>query len=213
MSRSDALEPIVGAAPVIPVIVVEDIATAVPLARALVAGGLKVIEITLRTGVALDAVAAIAGEVEGAIVGAGTVLSKDQFVAAERVGARFAVSPGVSPDILAAARDSSIPLMPGAATATEVMTLMDEGYVIQKFFPAGPAGGIAYLRALAAPLPAVRFCPTGGIDAESAPAYLALANVVCVGGSWVAPPDAIANGDWARIENLARQASRLEGHA
>lgn len=211
MSRSELLEPIIAGVPVIPVIVIDDVAAAVPMARALVAGGLPVIEITLRTGVALDVIAAIAGEVEGAIVGAGTVLSKGQLIAAEKAGARFAVSPGVGPDVLAAAADASIPLMPGAATASEVMTLMDEGYTIQKFFPAEPAGGRAYLNALAAPLPAIRFCPTGGIDVKSAPAYLALPNVVCVGGSWVAPKDAVASGDWARIESLAREAAALGG--
>jgi 2-dehydro-3-deoxyphosphogluconate aldolase/(4S)-4-hydroxy-2-oxoglutarate aldolase len=209
MSRSETLDPIVRSVPVIPVIILEDASAAVPLARALVAGGLRVVEITLRTGVALDAIAAIAGEVEDAIVGAGTVLSKGQFVAAEKAGARFMVSPGVGPDVLAAARDSDVPMMPGAATASEVMTLMDEGYTIQKFFPAEPAGGLDYLKALASPLPAISFCPTGGIGAQNAPDYLALPNVICVGGSWVAPADAIAAGDWPRIERLAREASTL----
>ena len=209
MSRSEALQPIVKSVPVIPVVVLEDATAAVPLARALLAGGLRVVEITLRTGAALDAIAAIAGEVEGAIVGAGTVLSKGQFVASEKAGARFMVSPGTSPDVLAAAHDSTVPLMPGAATPSEVMTLMDEGYTIQKFFPAGPAGGIAYLKALASPLPAISFCPTGGIGAANAAEYLALSNVVCVGGSWVAPPEAIKAGDWTRIEKLAREAAAL----
>jgi 2-dehydro-3-deoxyphosphogluconate aldolase/(4S)-4-hydroxy-2-oxoglutarate aldolase len=209
MSRSEALQSIVKSVPVIPVVVLEDATAAVPLARALLAGGLRVVEITLRTGAALDAIAAIAGEVEGAIVGAGTVLSKGQFVASEKAGARFMVSPGTSPDVLAAARDSTVPLMPGAATPSEVMTLMDEGYTIQKFFPAGPAGGIAYLKALASPLPAISFCPTGGIGAANAAEYLALSNVVCVGGSWVAPPEAIKAGDWTRIEKLAREAAAL----
>ena len=209
MSRSEALQPIVKSVPVIPVVVLEDATAAVPLARALLAGGLRVVEITLRTGAALDAIAAIAGEVKGAIVGAGTVLSKGQFVASEKAGARFMVSPGTSPDVLAAARDSAVPLMPGAATPSEVMTLMDEGYTIQKFFPAEPAGGIAYLKALASPLPAISFCPTGGIGAANAAEYLALSNVVCVGGSWVAPPEAIRAGDWTRIEKLAREAAAL----
>ncbi len=206
MSLSAELQPIVAAAPVIPVIVLEDAAIAVPLARALVAGGLTVIEVTLRTSAAIHAIEAIAAEVEGAIVGAGTVLSKGQLVAAARAGARFIVSPGVNEDLLKAADDSPVPFLPGAATATEVMQLMDLGYTILKFFPAEPAGGIAYLKALASPLPAVRFCPTGGIDAKNAPAYLALPNVVCVGGSWVAPKDAIGLGDWSRITNLAREA-------
>ena len=209
MSRSEVLEPIIAGVSVIPVVVLDNAADAVPLATALVAGGLRVIEITLRTGAALEAIKAIAGEVEGAVVGAGTVLSKGQFVAAEKAGARFAVSPGVGPDVLAAAADSVIPLMPGAATASEVMTLMDEGYTIQKFFPAEPAGGLAYLKAFSAPLPDISFCPTGGIDLRNAPAYLALPNVVCVGGSWVAPKEAIAAGDWSRIERLARDAAAL----
>lgn len=207
MSRSEPLRPIVALAPVIPVVVLDEAKAAVPLARALVAGGLSVIEVTLRTGAALDAITAIAGEVEGAVVGAGTVLSRGQFAAVEKAGARFAVSPGVSPDVLAAAADSPVPLMPGAATASEVMTLMDEGYTIQKFFPAEPAGGLAYLKALASPLPAISFCPTGGIDQRNAGAYLALANVVCVGGSWITPKDAVARGDFRRVEKLAREAA------
>jgi 2-dehydro-3-deoxyphosphogluconate aldolase/(4S)-4-hydroxy-2-oxoglutarate aldolase len=209
MSRSEALEPIVRSVSVIPVVVLEDAAKAVPLARALVAGGLRVVEITMRTNAALDAIAAIASEVEDAVVGAGTVLGKGQLVACEKAGARFFVSPGGSPDVLAAARDSAVPLMPGAATASEVMILMDEGYTIQKFFPAGPAGGIAYLKALASPFPAISFCPTGGVGADNAADYLALSNVACVGGSWVAPADAIAAGDWKRIEKLARTAAAL----
>jgi 2-dehydro-3-deoxyphosphogluconate aldolase/(4S)-4-hydroxy-2-oxoglutarate aldolase len=209
MSRSDAFEPILAGISVIPVVVIEDAAAAVPLARALAAGGLRVIEITLRTGAALQAIEAIAGEVEDAIVGAGTVLSKGQLVAAARAGARFLVSPGMNSDLLKAAEDSPVPLMPGAATASEVMALMDAGYTLQKFFPAEPAGGLAYLKALAAPLPAIRFCPTGGIGRDNAEKYLALGNVACVGGSWVAPADAIAKGDWARIETLSREASRL----
>ena len=209
MSRSEELRPIVTAAPVIPVVVLEDAELAVPLARALVAGGLRVIEVTLRTGAAIGAIEAIAGEVEGAIVGAGTVLSKGQLIAAARAGARFIVSPGINADLLKAAEDSPVPFLPGAATASEVMQLMDEGYTILKFFPAEAAGGIAYLKALASPLPVMRFCPTGGIDADNAPAYLALDNVVCVGGSWVTPKDALATGDWARVEELARKASRL----
>ena len=213
MSLSEALAPIVRSVPVIPVVVVEDAASAVPLAKALVAGGLKVIEVTLRTGAAMDAIAAISAEVEEAIVGAGTVLSKGQLVSSARAGAQFIVSPGVNADLLKAAEDSPVPFMPGAATASEVMALMDEGYTIQKFFPAEPAGGIAWLKALAAPLPAIRFCPTGGIEASNAPAYLALANVICVGGSWVVPKDAIGAGDWARIERLARAAAGLRGAA
>jgi len=213
MSRSEELLPIVNIAPVIPVVVLEDAVMAVPLARALVAGGLKVIEVTLRTGAAMDAIERIAGEVEDAIVGAGTVLSKGQLVASARAGARFIVSPGVNSDLLKAAQDSPVPFLPGAATASEVMQLMDMGYTMQKFFPAEPAGGIAYLKALASPLPAVSFCPTGGISEKNAGAYLALPNVVCVGGSWVTPKDALGRGDWARVTELARQATMLRATA
>jgi 2-dehydro-3-deoxyphosphogluconate aldolase/(4S)-4-hydroxy-2-oxoglutarate aldolase len=209
MSLSKALEPIVTAVPVIPVLIVEDVTTAVPLARALVAGGLKAVEITLRTGAALDAIERIVGEVEDAVVGAGTVLSKGQLISSARAGAQFIVSPGHSVDLLKAADDSPVPVMLGASTASEVMTLMDSGYTIQKFFPAEAAGGVACLEALASPLPAIRFCPTGGINARNAGTYLALDNVLCVGGSWVAPKDAVAGGDWGRIEALAREASRL----
>ena len=209
MSRSELLEPILKLAPVIPVLIVEDVVSAVSLARALEAGGLLVIEITLRSGAALDAIAAVAGEVEGAVVGAGTVLSKGQLISSEKAGARFAVAPGVSPHLLSAAEDSGIAFLPGAATASEAMTLMDHGYPVQKFFPAIPAGGLAYLKALASPLPAIKFCPTGGIDAGNAADFLALPNVICVGGSWVAPADAVGAGDWARIEALARVASGL----
>jgi len=209
MSLSEAFAPILAGTSVIPVVTIEDSALAVPLAKALVAGGLKIIEITLRSGAALGAIEAIAGEVEGAVVGAGTVLSKGQLIGAARAGASFLVSPGVNPDLLKAAEDAPVPLMPGAATPSEAMTLMDRGYTIQKFFPAEPAGGLAYLKALAAPLPAVRFCPTGGVTPGNAGAYLAAPNVICVGGSWVAPPDAVARGDWSRIEALAREASRL----
>jgi len=161
----------------------------------------------------MHAIEAIAGEVEGAIVGAGTVLSKGQLVASARAGARFIVSPGVNRDLLKAAEDSPVPFLPGAATASEVMQLMDMGYTIQKFFPAEPAGGIAYLKALASPLPAVSFCPTGGISEKNAAAYLALPNVVCVGGSWVTPKEALGRGDWPRVTTLARQAMALRAAA
>ena len=209
MNRNAALERVLTAAPVVPVVTIEDAGTAVPLARALVRGGLPAIEVTLRTAAALDAVKAIAAEVEGAFVGAGTVLDAAQLKQAEAAGATFAVSPGASPGLLDAAADSPVPLLPGAATASEAMALMERGYEIMKFFPAGPAGGVAYLKALAAPLPGLRFCPTGGISLQNAPDYLRLANVICVGGSWVAPQEAIAAGDWQRIEDLARQAAGL----
>jgi len=213
MSLSEDLLHVMHDAPVIPVIVLEDAAIAVPLAQALVAGGLPVIEVTLRTGAAMDAIAAIAGEVEGAVVGAGTVLSKGQLVAAARAGARFIVSPGVNADLMKAAEDSPVPFLPGAATASEAMQLMDSGYTIQKFFPAEAAGGVAYLKALAGPLPALSFCPTGGINETNAAAYLALPNVVCVGGSWVTPKEAIGLGDFSRITALARTAAALRSAA
>lgn len=208
MSVSPSLEAILEA-PVVPVLIVEDRKAAVPLARALVAGGLTAIEITLRTDAALAAIRAIAAEVEGAHVGAGTVLTPKQLDAAEKAGGRFAVSPGSTPALLDAADGHAVPLLPGASTATEAMTLLERGYALQKLFPAEPAGGVAYLKALASPLPAVRFCPTGGVDASNAGTYLALPNVICVGGSWVAPKDAVARGDWARIEGLARRAANL----
>jgi 2-dehydro-3-deoxyphosphogluconate aldolase/(4S)-4-hydroxy-2-oxoglutarate aldolase len=207
LSRSEGFGPLIAGVPVIPVVVLPDVMAAVPLARALVAGGLPVIEITLRTGAAIDAIERIAGEVEGAIVGAGTVLSKGHLVAVARAGAHFIVSPGVNAELLKAADDSPVPFMPGAATASEIMVLMDEGYTLQKFFPAAPAGGVAYLRALAGPLAAIRFCPTGGIDASNFGEYLALPNVACVGGSWVVPSEALTGRDWGRIEQLARQAA------
>ena len=195
--------------PVVPVLVIESVAAGVPLARALVAGGLPLLEITLRTAAAPDVIRAIAAEVEGAVVGAGTVLTPAQLAEVERLGARFAVSPGATDALLDAARDGAVPLLPGAATATEVMTLLERGYREMKFFPAEPAGGVAYLRSLASPLPEARFCPTGGIAAANAPDYLALGNVMCVGGSWVAPPDAVRAGDWGRITALAREAVAL----
>ena len=197
--------------PVVPVLVIEEVSAAVPLARALVAGGLPVLEITLRTPAALDVIRAIAGEVEGAVVGAGTVLSAAQYRGAAAAGSRFVVSPGATDAVLGAAAASTVPLLPGAATASEVMRLLEQGYRLLKFFPAAPAGGVAYLKALAAPLPEARFCPTGGIDAASAKDYLSLSNVVCVGGSWVAPAAAVAAGDWQEITRLARAAAALGG--
>jgi 2-dehydro-3-deoxyphosphogluconate aldolase/(4S)-4-hydroxy-2-oxoglutarate aldolase len=197
--------------PVVPVLVIEEVSAAVPLARALVAGGLPVLEITLRTPAALDVIRAIAGEVEGAVVGAGTVLSAAQYRDAAAAGSRFVVSPGATDAVLGAAAASTVPLLPGAATASEVMRLLEQGYRLLKFFPAAAAGGVAYLKALAAPLPEARFCPTGGIDAASAKDYLSLSNVVCVGGSWVAPAAAVAAGDWQEITRLARAAAALGG--
>lgn len=195
-------------APVIPVLVIHDIAHARPLAEALVAGGLPVLEVTLRTPCALDAIEAMAA-VPGAQVGAGTVLSAHDAARARAAGAGFAVSPGATDTLIAACAAQGLPLLPGAATATEVMALLEKGYRTMKFFPAGPAGGPAMLKALGGPLPQVTFCPTGGVSPGNAADYLSLSNVACVGGSWVAPAEAMANGDWALIEALARDAAAL----
>jgi 2-dehydro-3-deoxyphosphogluconate aldolase/(4S)-4-hydroxy-2-oxoglutarate aldolase len=205
----EGLEAILKAAPVVPVMVIEDIAHAVPLARALVKGGLPVLEITLRTKAALECIRAIIAEVEGAIVGAGTVLDGKKLKETEHIGCKFAVSPGSAPKLLDAAEDMMIPLLPGGVTATECMHLMDRGYRFQKFFPAEPAGGVPYLSSLAAPLAQVQFCPTGGITPEIAPRYLKLANVITLGGSWMAPKKLIEAGDWPGIEKLAREAAAL----
>jgi len=213
MTSGSELATLVAATPVVPVLTVEATAIALPLARALVAGGLAVLEVTLRTPAALQAIEMIANEVQGAVVGAGTVLTPAQYEAAARAGARFVVSPGATPALLDAAAASRVPFLPGAATSSEIMTLLERGHSCLKFFPAEPAGGIAYLKALAAPLSEARFCPTGGIDAGNAPAYLSLPNVLCVGGSWVAPGDAVAAGDWPRITALARAAAALRDAA
>ncbi|WP_411092621.1 bifunctional 4-hydroxy-2-oxoglutarate aldolase/2-dehydro-3-deoxy-phosphogluconate aldolase [Streptomyces sp. 049-1] len=196
-------------APVVPVVVVDDLADAVPLARALVAGGLPAIEVTLRTPVAVDAIRAIAGEVPGAVVGAGTVITPDQVAEVVAAGARFLVSPGWTDVLLDAMRTSGVPFLPGVSTTSEVVALLERGVREMKFFPAEAAGGTAYLKALAAPLPQARFCPTGGIGPLSAPEYLALPNVGCVGGSWMLPKDAVADRDWDRVEALARAAAAL----
>ena len=198
-------------APVVAVVVIDALADAVPLASALVRGGIKAIEVTLRTPVALDAIRAIAGEVEGAVVGAGTLLTPADIAAAERAGARFGVSPGVTPALLGAADESTLPYLPGVATATEAMQLLERGYRFQKFFPATQAGGPDYLRALASPLPGIRFCPTGGITADSARDWLSLPNVVCVGGSWMSAAKLVQAGDWVAVERLAREAAGLPG--
>jgi 2-dehydro-3-deoxyphosphogluconate aldolase/(4S)-4-hydroxy-2-oxoglutarate aldolase len=197
-------------APVIPVLVISEIAHARPLAEALVAGGLPVLEVTLRTPVALEAIAAIA-EVPGGIVGAGTLLTPADVGAARAAGARFGVSPGATDRLLEACIDEDLPLLPGAATATEAMALLERGFTVQKFFPAEAAGGAAALKAIGAPLPMVRFCPTGGVTPANAPSYLGLPNTLCVGGSWVAPASALAAGDWGEIERLAAAAAGLGG--
>ncbi|WP_328909891.1 bifunctional 4-hydroxy-2-oxoglutarate aldolase/2-dehydro-3-deoxy-phosphogluconate aldolase [Streptomyces sp. NBC_00234] len=198
-------------APVVPVVVLEDAADAVPLARALVAGGLPAIEVTLRTAAALDAIRAIAAEVPDAVVGAGTVISVRNVTDTVAAGARFLVSPGWTDTLLDAMKASGLPFLPGVSTTSEVVALLELGVTEMKFFPAEAAGGTAYLKALSAPLPQARFCPTGGISLASAPTYLALPNVGCVGGSWMVPGDAVAAKDWARVEQLAREASALRG--
>ena len=205
-----SIDEIMRAAPVIPVIVIDDLDHAVPLARALVKGGLKVLEITLRTPTAMEAIETIIGEVEGAIVGAGTVLTPKQLEEVTALGCKFAVSPGFTPALLDAATTSpACPLLPGAASASEVMQLLDHGHDHLKFFPAEAAGGVPFLKSVASPLPEAKFCPTGGVGPGNARSYLDLPNVLCVGGSWVVPKDAIAAGDWARIEDLAAEAAAL----
>jgi 2-dehydro-3-deoxyphosphogluconate aldolase/(4S)-4-hydroxy-2-oxoglutarate aldolase len=201
---------IAGRAPVIPVLTIEEPETAVALAKALVKGGLPVLEITLRTEAALAALELIAQEVPDAIVGAGTVLNPGQLEQVQRAGARFGVSPGCTPDLAKAIGTSGLPFLPGVQTISEAMVLADRGFHLLKFFPADIAGGTGWLKAAAAPLAGLRFCPTGGVGAETASAYLALPNVACVGGSWVAPKDAVAARDWARIERLAAAASALK---
>jgi 2-dehydro-3-deoxyphosphogluconate aldolase/(4S)-4-hydroxy-2-oxoglutarate aldolase len=182
--------------PVIPVIVIEDPAQAVPLARALLAGGVRVLEVTLRTPVALDAIRAIASEVGDALVGVGTITRPEDFALAAAAGARFGVSPGLTPALIEAARASPLPLLPGVMTPAEVIAARAAGFTELKLFPAQQAGGIGMLKALGSPFPDVTFCPTGGVTQESAPDFLALPNVACVGGSWLTPKDAIANNDW-----------------
>ncbi|MEU1183705.1 bifunctional 4-hydroxy-2-oxoglutarate aldolase/2-dehydro-3-deoxy-phosphogluconate aldolase [Streptomyces sp. NPDC005820] len=196
-------------APVVPVVVLDDVSDAVPLARALVAGGLTAIEVTLRTPVALDAIREISGAVPEAVVGAGTVIAPEQVTACAAAGARFLVSPGWTDVLLTAMRASGLPCLPGVSTTSEVVALLERGVREMKFFPAQAAGGTAYLRSLAGPLPQARFCPTGGVGPDNAAEYLALPNVACVGGTWMLPADAVAARDWARIEGLARAASRL----
>ncbi|MCB5204296.1 2-dehydro-3-deoxy-phosphogluconate aldolase [Neorhizobium sp. T786] len=207
--KTDNLLAILRAQPVVPVLIVEDARSAVPLARALVAGGLKAIEITMRTPAALEAIKAVAAEVEGANVGAGTILNSRDFDAAVKAGSTFIVSPGVTRGILDAAKASEVPLLPGTANASDVMVLREEGIDVVKFFPAEQAGGAPYLKALSSPLAGTFFCPTGGISLKNARDYLALPNVICVGGSWVAPKEMVAAGDWAGITKLASEAAAL----
>jgi 2-dehydro-3-deoxyphosphogluconate aldolase/(4S)-4-hydroxy-2-oxoglutarate aldolase len=205
-----ALRSILGLAPVIPVIILDDVAAARPLAEALVAGGLPVLEVTLRTANALRVIEEMA-RVTGAIVGAGTLRTPAQMRQAVDAGSRFLVSPGAPPRLLDAADDIGVPLLPGIGTPTEAMTAAERGYQFLKFFPAEALGGVPVLKAYASPLPDITFCPTGGIDLAKAKTYLALPNVICVGGSWVLPQDAILAGDFSRIETLAREAAALKG--
>lgn len=197
-------------APVIPVLTIDRVADAVPLARALVRGGLPALEITLRTTAAMEALKAIAADVPEAIVGAGTVLNEAQLDQIQAAGARFGVSPGCTAGLATAARKARMPFLPAVQTVSEALGLAELGFTVLKFFPAGSAGGPAWLNAVAAPLPEIRFCPTGGINQENAATYLALPNVACVGGSWVAPPAAIAAGRWEDIERLAVAAAKLK---
>lgn len=195
-------------APVVPVLVIDDLAHAAPLAKALVAGGLPALEVTLRTPCALDAIRAMS-DVEGGVVGAGTLLTPADVKAAKAAGARFGVSPGATQRLLEACAEYDLPILPGAATASEIMALLEQGFTTLKFFPAEQAGGVAYLKSIGSPLPQVKFCPTGGISLKNARDYLSLSNILCVGGSWVAPKDAMARGDWAAITTLAAEAAAL----
>lgn len=195
-------------APVVPVLVIDDLTHAAPLAQALIAGGLPALEVTLRTPCALDAIRAMAA-VPGGVVGAGTLLTPADVRAAKAAGAMFGVSPGATDRLIGACEDEGLPLLPGAATASEIMALLERGYTVQKFFPAEQAGGAAYLRSIGSPIPQVSFCPTGGISLALAPDYLKLGNILCVGGSWVAPKGKMASGDWAGITALAAEAAGL----
>jgi 2-dehydro-3-deoxyphosphogluconate aldolase / (4S)-4-hydroxy-2-oxoglutarate aldolase len=207
--RALTAQDVMADAPVIPVIVLHEVAHAVPLARALVAGGIRMLEVTLRTPVALQCMERIARDVPEAVVGAGTVRSAADAQAAALAGARFAVSPGYTPAVGRACHDLKLPLLPGVATGSEVMMAQEDGHQALKFFPAMQAGGIAMLKALGGPFGAVRFCPTGGITPQNAREFLALPNVACVGGSWLVPAESMAAGDWSRIETLAREAAAL----
>lgn len=207
---ANAIRSILSLAPVVPVIILDDVSQARPLAEALVAGGLPVLEVTLRTPNALKVMEEMA-KVTGAIVGSGTVRNATHMKQSVDAGCRFMVSPGAPPRLLDAADDMAIPLLPGIGTPTEAMAAAERGYSFLKFFPAEALGGAPVLKAFASPLPDITFCPTGGIDAAKARTYLALPNVICVGGSWIMPADAIASGDFARVEALAREASQLRG--
>jgi len=197
---------VLNTSPVMPVMVIQNLDDAVPLAKALVAGGVRVLEITLRTPVALEAIRLISQEVKDAVVGVGTITTPEQLKAAEEAGAVFAISPGLTPTLLAAAKQSSIALIPGIASISELMLGMEYGLDHFKFFPAEAAGGIPMLKAIAGPIPQVTFCPTGGISPENYQAYLSLSNIACVGGSWLAPADVVKAKDWAKVTELAKHA-------
>ena len=203
------IDAVLACGPVIAVLVIEDVQDAVPLARALAAGGVRALEVTLRTPAALSAIERIAGEVENVLVGAGTVLRPADAKAAKAAGSGFAVSPGLTSDLAQAARDQGLPFLPGVATASEIIAGLELGLDRFKFFPAETSGGAPAVKALFGPFADIRFCPTGGITPQNTSSYLALPNVVCVGGSWLAPADAVKAGDWGRIETLARAASAL----
>lgn len=207
-SKSARAREICALAPIVPVLVMDDAARARPLAEALVAGGLPALEVTLRTPAALDAIRAMAA-VPGGVVGAGTLVTPEDVRAAKAAGAQFGVSPGATDALVAACEAEGLPLLPGAATASEAMRLLEQGYDMLKFFPAEASGGAPALKAIGAPLPQIGFCPTGGVSPANARDYLALPNVICAGGSWVAPGDKVEAGDWAGIEALAREAARL----
>ena len=197
---------IFAAGPVVPVLVINDVEKAVPLAKALMAGGIKVLEVTLRTPVALDVIKRIAQEVPDALIGAGTVTNAQQLKDVVEAGAKFAISPGMTSDLLKAGHEFDIPLIPGISSTSDLMTAKDAGYSFLKFFPAEASGGVKAIKSISGPFPDVTFCPTGGISLANYKDYLALKNVVCVGGSWVAPDDAIDSGDWDRITTLAKEA-------
>lgn len=207
-SKSTRTREICELAPIVPVLVVQDASQAAPLAEALVAGGLPALEVTLRTPAALDAIRAMA-QVPGGVVGAGTLITPDDVRAAKEAGAQFGVSPGATDALIAACEAEGLPLLPGAATASEAMRLLEQGYDMLKFFPAEASGGAPALKAIGAPLPQVSFCPTGGVSPGNASDYLSLSNVVCAGGSWVAPKPMVKAGDWGGIEQLAREAVAL----
>ncbi len=197
-----------GLAPIVPVLVVNDVTRARPLAEALVAGGLPALEVTLRTPAALDAIRAMA-EVPGGVVGAGTLVTPQDVKNAKAAGAKFGVSPGATDALIQACEDEELPLLAGAVTASEVMSLLEKGYDLMKFFPAGTSGGAAAIKAIGGPLPQATFCPTGGVSLSNAMDYLSLPNVICAGGSWVAPGKLVDEGKWDEIETLAREASQL----